>query len=78
MTEMVFGTVAAKPGEPLLPRWWRTIDRWALAAVIGLFLIGLLLGFAASPPLATRNGAGAFLLCPADRRSSAGWRWRRW
>ena len=60
MTEMVFGTVAAKPGEPLLPRWWRTIDRWTLAAVIGLFLIGLMLGFAASPPLAQRNGLEPF------------------
>ena len=60
MTEMVFGTVAARPGEPLLPRWWRTVDRWTLAAVIGLFLIGLLLGFAASPPLATRNGLDPF------------------
>jgi len=60
MTEMVFGTQAARPGEPLVPRWWRTLDRWSLGAVMCLFLIGLLLGFAASPPLASRNGLEPF------------------
>ncbi|MEM9048303.1 MAG: FtsW/RodA/SpoVE family cell cycle protein [Pseudomonadota bacterium] len=55
MTDMVFGGVAARPGEPVLSRWWRTIDRWSLAAVIGLFLIGLLLALAASVPLAEDN-----------------------
>ncbi|MSU90571.1 cell division protein FtsW [Rhodobacteraceae bacterium 2CG4] len=60
MTEMVYGAVAAKPGEPLLPRWWRTIDRWSLGAVAGLFLVGLMLGLAASPPLAARNGLDPF------------------
>ncbi len=60
MTEMVFGAVVAKQDEPILPRWWRTVDRWSLAAIIGLFLIGILLGLAASPPLASRNGLGAF------------------
>lgn len=60
MTDMVFGTVAAQPGEPILPRWWRTIDRWTLTLVIGLFLIGILLGLAASVPLAQRNGLQPF------------------
>ena len=60
MTEMVFGTVATRSGEPLIPQWWRTIDRWSLAAIVGLFLVGLLLALAASPPLAERNGLGAF------------------
>ncbi|MEM8872220.1 MAG: putative peptidoglycan glycosyltransferase FtsW [Pseudomonadota bacterium] len=60
MTEMVFGTLPAKQGEALVPRWWRTVDRWSIAAVVGLFLIGLLLGFAASPPLAQRNGLEPF------------------
>lgn len=60
MTEMVYGAVVAKPGEPLLPRWWRTIDRWSLGAVVGLFLVGIMLGLAASPPLAARNGLDAF------------------
>ncbi|QHQ34049.1 putative lipid II flippase FtsW [Algicella marina] len=60
MTEMVFGVVPVKPGEPLLPRWWRTVDTWTLLAIIGLFAAGLMLGLAASPPLATRNGLDPF------------------
>lgn len=60
MTEMVYGAVADDVGEPIFPRWWRSIDRVSLAAVVGLFLIGILLGLAASPPLAERNGLGTF------------------
>lgn len=60
MTEMVFGTVPAHAGEPVLPRWWRTIDRWSLAGVVVLFGIGLLLGLAASVPLAEKNGLDPF------------------
>jgi cell division protein FtsW len=57
---MVHGAAPAKPGEPILPEWWRTVDRWSLAALIGLFLIGTLLGLAASPPLAVKNGLDPF------------------
>ena len=60
MTEMVYGAVPTRPGEPILPHWWRTIDRWSLAAIIGLFLAGMLLGLAASPPLAVKNGLAPF------------------
>jgi cell division protein FtsW len=60
MTEMVFRAQPARHGEVLLPEWWRTIDRWSLAAIVALFLIGLLLALAASPPLAVRNGLDAF------------------
>lgn len=56
MTEMVFGTAPIKAGEPILPRWWRTVDRWSLVLVFVLFAIGLLLGMAASVPLAEKNG----------------------
>ena len=52
MTEMVYGAVPAQGGEPILPKWWRTIDKWTISCVLSLFAIGLLLGFAASPPLA--------------------------
>ena len=51
MTEMVFGTTPLRAGDPILPRWWRTLDRWSLACVLGLFAVGLLLGLAASVPL---------------------------
>jgi cell division protein FtsW len=60
MTEMVYGAVPTRPGEPILPHWWRTIDRWSLAAILGLFLAGMLLGLAASPPLAVKNGLAPF------------------
>jgi len=60
MTEMVFGTVSVRDGEPVLPKWWRTIDKWSMACVLLLFGIGILLGLAASPPLASRNGFDAF------------------
>jgi len=60
MTEMAFGRVVRQPSDPILPRWWRTIDRVSLSCVLGLFLVGILLGLAASVPLATRNGLPQF------------------
>ncbi len=60
MTEMVHGTVLVRDGDPILPRWWRTIDRWALSCILLLFGIGLLLGLASSPPLAAKNGFDPF------------------
>ncbi|PYE82524.1 putative lipid II flippase FtsW [Pseudoroseicyclus aestuarii] len=60
MTEMVHGAVPVSAGDPILPRWWRTIDRWTMSCVLLLFAIGLLLGLAASPPLASRNGLDPF------------------
>jgi cell division protein FtsW len=53
---MVYGVSPAVEGDPILPRWWRTIDKWSLSAVLILFAIGILLGLAASVPLAERNG----------------------
>ncbi|MTH65732.1 FtsW/RodA/SpoVE family cell cycle protein [Paracoccus shanxieyensis] len=60
MTEMVFGTTPVRAGDPILPRWWRTVDRWSLACVLALFAIGLLLGLAASVPLAEKNNLTPF------------------
>lgn len=60
MTEMVFGAMPARVGEPVLPRWWRTIDKWSLSFVLLLFGVGLLLGLASSPPLAEKNGLPPF------------------
>ena len=60
MTEMVYGAMPAERGEPILPKWWRTIDKLTMSCVLILCGIGLLLGFAASPPLAERNGLGPF------------------
>lgn len=60
MTEMVHGTLPIRAGEPVLPRWWRTIDKWSMGAVLALFSIGLLLALAASVPLAARNDLPSF------------------
>jgi len=60
MTEMVYGTVPVQSGDPVLPRWWRTIDKWTMCCVLMLFGIGLLLGLASSPPLAAKNGLEPF------------------
>lgn len=60
MTEMVYGTVVPQPNEAILPRWWRTVDKPTIVAILLLFAIGLLLGFAASPPLAERTGKDPF------------------
>lgn len=60
MTEMVYGSIPIREGEPVLPRWWRTIDKWSLTGVFILFGIGILLGLAASPPLAQKNNFADF------------------
>ncbi|MFW5641762.1 MAG: peptidoglycan glycosyltransferase FtsW [Roseicyclus sp.] len=60
MTEIAHGTVLVQSGEAVLPRWWRTVDRVTIGCILGLFAIGILLGFAASPPLAARNGHEPF------------------
>jgi cell division protein FtsW len=60
MTEIAHGTVIVQSGEAVLPRWWRTVDRVTIFCVLALFCIGILLGFAASTPLAQRNGLDPF------------------
>jgi cell division protein FtsW len=57
---MVYGAVPERGGEPVLPKWWRTVDKWSMTCVLLLFVIGLLLGLAASVPLAERNGFQTF------------------
>lgn len=57
---MAHGVAPIRDGEPILPKWWRTVDRWAISCVLMLFGIGLLLGLAASPPLAAKNGLEPF------------------
>ena len=69
MTEMVYGSMPSAVREPVLPRWWRTIDKWTLTSVFVLFGIGILLGLAASVPLAERNGLEPFYYVQRDRKS---------
>ena len=56
MTEIVYGSVISEKREPIMVHWWHTVDRVSLSFVLGLFGIGVLLGLAASPPLAAKNG----------------------
>lgn len=44
----------------ILGRWWWTVDRWLLAAVLALIGIGIFLVMAAGPAAAGRIGAEAF------------------
>jgi cell division protein FtsW len=60
MTEMAHGTRVVQSGEAVLPRWWRTVDRVTHRVRSRAFAIGILLGFAASPPLAERNNHEPF------------------
>ncbi len=60
MTEMVYGSMPTRVREPVLPRWWRTLDKWSMTAIVALFAIGLLLGLAASVPLAESNNLDRF------------------
>ena len=55
MTEMIYGVPTRILDDPVIPRWWRNVDRWSLIAVFMLFFVGLLLCMAASPPLAESN-----------------------
>ncbi|RAH97052.1 putative lipid II flippase FtsW [Acuticoccus sediminis] len=41
-------------------RWWWTIDKTLLFALLALIALGLMLSFAASPPVAERNGYGTY------------------
>ena len=60
MTEMVHGPLPVEVREAIIPRGWRTVDRWTMASVLFLFVLGIILALAASPPLAERNGLPAF------------------
>ncbi len=50
----------ARSDISLISRWWWTVDRWSLAAVAALVVIGAVLILAASPPVAERIGLQAF------------------
>ncbi|HAJ19663.1 MAG TPA: cell division protein FtsW, partial [Rhodospirillaceae bacterium] len=47
----------ARNDTSVLGRWWWTVDRWTLAALLTLALLGLLMTLSASPSVAERIGA---------------------
>ena len=57
MTEITFRSMLMqRPEGSVLGNWWASVDRWTLGAVLALFAVGMVLGLAASPPLAEKNG----------------------
>jgi cell division protein FtsW len=49
----------ARTDNSLLSRWWWTVDRWTLAAMVLLAIAGLVIAASASLPAAERLGLGA-------------------
>lgn len=50
----------ARTDHSILGRWWWTVDRWTLAAVVLIAVIGVVLIQAASPAVAERIGLSTF------------------
>ncbi|MBL6941443.1 MAG: cell division protein FtsW [Rhodospirillales bacterium] len=50
----------ARTDKSLFGRWWWTVDRWMLAAIIAIAAIGALLTLAASPAVAERIGLDTY------------------
>ena len=40
-------------------RWWWTVDRWSIVALLILIGMGIVMAFAASPAIANRLGAAS-------------------
>jgi len=52
--------MVSRADNSLLAEWWRTIDKPLLSVLLFLILSGLLMSFAASPPVAERIGVDEF------------------
>jgi len=50
----------ARSDQSVLGRWWWTVDRWTLAALIGIMSFGILLIQAATPAVALKHGLNNF------------------
>ncbi len=53
-------TTFSRTDESLFGRWWWTIDRWMIAAIIAILAMGAILALAASPAVAERIGLDTF------------------
>ncbi len=49
-----------RTNQSVLGAWWWTVDRWTLAAVLFLSMLGLVLSLAASPAVASKIGLPSF------------------
>ena len=52
--------MVSRADRSTIAEWWRTTDRTMLGAILFLMLCGLLMSFAASPPVAERIGVDQF------------------
>jgi len=50
----------ARTDQTIIGKWWWTVDRWTLAAIVLLMGIGILLIQAATPAVAVKHGLGNF------------------
>ena len=50
----------ARTDTSVIGRWWWTVDKWMLVAIVVLSLVGVILTLAASPPVAVRIGYDPF------------------
>ena len=50
----------ARTDTSLVGQWWWTIDRWLLASIFTIAMVGMILTLAASPPVADRIGLDSF------------------
>ncbi len=50
----------ARSDQSVLGRWWWTVDRWTLLAIVALIVFGFLLILAATPAVAVRHGLDNF------------------
>ena len=53
-------TTFTKRDNTILGSWWWTVDRWTFGAILAIICLGVLLSFAASPPVAERLNLGTF------------------
>ncbi|AIK95762.1 FtsW/RodA/SpoVE family cell cycle protein [Candidatus Odyssella acanthamoebae] len=56
----MLGHSFSRRDNSVLGRWWWTVDRWSLGVLVMIMVVGVLLSFAASPPVADRLGLGGF------------------
>lgn len=49
-------SVLSRAQDGMLAKWWWSVDRWGLAGIIFLMVLGLIMGLAASPSIAQQKG----------------------
>ena len=53
-------TTFSRTDSSVLGRWWWAVDRWSLAAIVAIIVIGIILALAASPAVAEKLGLDTY------------------